>query len=51
MKATMEKRLETVEDSQLEVFGIQRIMSPLDGDPVEWHSYYSPEGFYRPTFL
>jgi len=41
----LEKRLETVDDTQLDVFGIQRVMRPLDDDPVEWHSYYSAEGF------
>ena len=44
MKASLEKRLETVEESELEVFGIQRVMKSISDSPVEWHSYYSAEG-------
>jgi len=46
MKASLEKRLETVDEVELEVSGIQRVMKPTSGNPVEWHSYYSPEGLY-----
>jgi len=44
MKASLEKRMETVEESEIEVFGIQRVMKPTSNDLVEWHSYYSAEG-------
>jgi len=44
MKASLEKRVETVEETDLDVFGIQRVMEPVSCDPVEWHSYYSAEG-------
>jgi len=38
--------VETVNESQLDVVGIQRLMQTTSGDPVECHSYYSPEGLY-----
>jgi len=44
MKSSLDKKVETVEDSAIEVFGIRRILKPVSDDPVEWHSYYSAEG-------
>lgn len=42
--ASIGSRVETVNESELEVFGIQRVMKSESGDAVEWHSYYSAEG-------
>jgi len=44
MKTSMGKKMETVDGSELEVFGIRQVMEPASGDTVEWHSYYSAEG-------
>lgn len=35
-----------MEDLDVEVLGIQRVMKPTSGDPVVWHSYYTVEGLF-----
>jgi len=43
--------VETVDEVDIEVFGIQRVMKPVSNNPTEWHSYYSAEGSLLFTLL
>jgi len=44
LKASLGEAVETVRESELDVFGIRRVVQSDCDAPVEWLSYYSPEG-------
>ena len=51
IQASLEKRVETVNEFDIEVFGIQRVIKPVSNNPIKWHSYYSAEGSLLFTLL